>query len=1294
MQSGNRDSHGRNEMWTPPNISVTDALISNALKQISLNNNGDDLFDIVDIEGGQAIAPNEDLPLQASNFKITSADEQITADETNACSVKVVRDFINDIDTRLLENYMTETECDSKYLTKNGWIAGHYDDPATEGYSKTEVDSALSNKANSSDVYTKAQVDSALSTKANSADVYTKAQVDEAIAAIDTGVTEEELNAKLEAYATKDWVEAAISSGGDVGPMVASQTGSYESMTQYSYVDFTATPTTSSPMHLFDSFARNHYNEGYRSSYYLQSAKFSIKGYNSETGQYDQYIDWDHVMKELECRMVVYKSIHYYDEEEEEEEYEEITEDLGLMVLFCDREADKYYAKGICQTVDDPESYYIHLQFARKSTATHIPDKLEIKWVFDSETSMIENPFVRVIKENNNDGFVTEKKLDEVQTNIANTYLTKSNAQTTYATKTYVDDSIANIPDQGLVTLNVPIETQSLSVTIADGATDAHTTNPLIEIPADDSKTKNIKVTLNCTITSNSTDISHNLDDYTFQLKDQTGHLCCTLNSIYESENSTDYTSLQGQFSGTFTSSNNRISLYITRVASTPAESIVMTATDTNIGTASLVIGGYITKAYADEHYASKDTPTVMNITNYDDSTHTTNKTTYDFGPDFSININGELAFKVTLKVGGSPAVQMATAAITTALQFGLEQISSNNDAYTSDIYNAIGLNQSSALTNYSNWVSNYSRYDDNDITLDNFVITAALAEQRYLKSADLSNYYTKTETDNAISTAISQIPTAPASLLQWTAGAYTMKFMPETVESQGDVNTSLNLKVGNSTLARIATSPTAMPTLSSIHAHSIKPVNGIEFGKNLDNTAQLTQWSGTITNIANDNYDSTTYSSADLDTIVPSLKFLNAQNYTKIQVDSAITSHIGALDAKFVSQESSNPLRKITWDSMQLTLYTRNAPTDNWTPKISIIPSSVTGTSQITVGRIYLNSECSTSGDCIQSILTSSSSKSSVDSALTTGGYINQYYAAKNGSVKSLYWTGTIEGENYEFKVEPDGTSGNEQNLRFLKKGENDQYFTYASNFKFSNGSFFSGYVCPATALVFGKMRDGSDNSNRWNAAIEEIATSAYIANRNTLPYSNFTNRDALLPTLKVLEDNYYTKTEVDAKIPSVARTRFTDSSSGTKMTQTISAQTYYAELFYRNTPTELKTGNWNAMFIFRWSDNDTTIDWNLLCPAFTVDANREIVYTDSNNVEHTTGGGYFTTSPCMREYRNSGSFKCCRSVMQGIIFQPTIPDGSTLVSDRIVVRYTNCSTVSCGTWGEVSSTVSGVPM
>ena len=813
--SGANIAYGKNNMWSSSSIGVTQALIRNA---VNLNNNGDDLFDVVD----DKITPNEDLPLQASNFKITSTDEKIMADETNACSVKVVRGLISDIDNNLVENYMTETECDSKYLVKNGWIDGHYSDPATSGYSVAEVDAALSTKANSADV------DAALSTKANSADV----------------------DAKLEAYATKDWVEAAISSGSDIGPMVASQTGSYQSNTQYSYADFNASPTTSSPMHLFDSLNRNHYNVGYRSSYYLKSAKFIIKGYNSETGAYDQDIYWEYVMKELECRMAV------------------DNEDLGLMVMFYDADTYEFYAKGICQTADDPENYYIHLQFARKSTATHIPDKIKIKWTLDSETSMIENHYVRVIKENNNSGYVTEA-------NIASTYLSKTQATNSYYTKAQVDEAISNIPDGGMATIEHPIQSQTL--TSNSGSIN------LIELA--ESETMNtIKVNINCTITSDGTDITHNLDGYSFSIKDTSNNTLCTLNSIYETNGTT---TLEGSYTSQITSSNKQLVLSIT-----PAESIVLTTTAPNIGTVTQTISGYITKIYADEHYASKDTPTVMNITNYDESTHTTNRTTYDFGPDFSVKFGLDVALKVTFKTG-SPVVQMASAAISTLLQFGLDKLTggltASNDAYQMDIHNVIGTSQLEALNDFNTWVSSYSRYSGT--SLNNFLITAAAAEQRYLKSADMSNYYTKAETDSAISTAM--IP----DKLAWSAGAYPLEFK---AESNSDTESSLNLKINGSTIGKILTKP-ATEQISNIYVHKVYPQTSINFGYDVHGTEQLNQWRSTITNVANDNYSATSYSSADLDTVVPSLKYLQNQVYTKIQVDNIKNNIESAANNKYL---------------------------------------------------------------------------------------------------------------------------------------------------------------------------------------------------------------------------------------------------------------------------------------------------------------------------------------------------------------------------------------------------------
>lgn len=706
--SGANLAYGKNNMWSSSSIGVTEALIRNA---VNLNNNGDDLFDVVD----DKIVPNADLPIQASNFKITSSDEDIVADNSNACSVGVVRDFIDDIDTKLLENYMTETECDSKYLTKNNW-SGSYTDPLTAGYSKAEVDSTFA---------TQSTVNTINNNLTNN--YYDKTQVDDKLANID-----------LSDYATKEWVEAAISSGGDIGPIIATESGTFETLTDETYVDLNASPTISTSMHLYDAYNRNHYNEGFKSSYFLKSAKFTVKGYNTATGEYDQPVSDEGFRKELLFYGRAVKSVPDEVEEGEQQTQHIEYEDLDLLVLFDDGDDStwKYYLKGLVQTSNDPDGYYIEFQVKRNPNAvTHLltHDKLRFKWIFDGDE--IVNNWVRIIKEINNDGFVTESHLNEVETNIANTYLTKLNAQTTYATKTYVDDSISGIPDAGMKTIVHPIEAQTLTIT--SGQVD------LIEL--DESETINtIQFDIECTITSNGTDITHNLDNYSFQIKDNSNQTLCTLNSIYQ----TSDTKLSGSYSGQITSSNKQLSLYVE--TPTIEETIVLTASNSSLGTITQIISGYISKTYADEHYASKDTPTVVNINNYDESSHTTNKTTYDLGPDFTIKFDSLIGITVKMK-SKKPVVQMATAAITTILQFGLDKLTSgsltaSNDAYESDIYNVIGTSQLAALTDFATWVSSYSRYSGT--TLNNFLITAAAAEQRYLKSTDMTNYYTKTDAD------------------------------------------------------------------------------------------------------------------------------------------------------------------------------------------------------------------------------------------------------------------------------------------------------------------------------------------------------------------------------------------------------------------------------------------------------------------------------------------------------------------------------------------------------------------
>ena len=83
-------------------------------------------------------------------------------------------DVTNDIEDALDEytdwvegNYYTKTEVNTRLSDKAD---------ASTTYTKTEVDTALQSKANANGVYTKTEADTLLSAKANASDVYTKSE--------------------------------------------------------------------------------------------------------------------------------------------------------------------------------------------------------------------------------------------------------------------------------------------------------------------------------------------------------------------------------------------------------------------------------------------------------------------------------------------------------------------------------------------------------------------------------------------------------------------------------------------------------------------------------------------------------------------------------------------------------------------------------------------------------------------------------------------------------------------------------------------------------------------------------------------------------------------------------------------------------------------------------------------------------------------------------------------------------------------------------------------------------------
>ena len=376
-------------------------------------------------------------------------------------------------------------------------------------------------------------------------------------------------------------------------------------------------------------------------------------------------------------------------------------------------------------------------------------------------------------KANSSDVYLKSEVYSSEQSDA--TFLSKTQAQSDYATKVYVNDEFDS---RSSTTNDHSIEAAYLSFDFPDGETTEYL--EIFRLPISPAGSR-ITVNIECTITSNGTDITHDLDNYEFKLGDQTGPLF-TMESIYEDESTKLYISY---LCGEVTSSNNYLRLYVNRANSSGAESIVLTGLDGGyVGEVSQVTSGYITKAYADAHYASKDSPTSITINNYDYSTHTTEETVYDFGPDFTIKIGLQFGFGVGRRFR-RPIVQLGMTALGGLLSFGLNHLFSPNQlgasgSYQHDIYNVIGLNQDAAFTDFNSWIRNYGDYSD--ATLDNFLISAAEAEARYLKSSSLNNYYTKSESDNKF-----------VSKTELETDFYTKDDCDDTFVKKGDPVTYLN---------------------------------------------------------------------------------------------------------------------------------------------------------------------------------------------------------------------------------------------------------------------------------------------------------------------------------------------------------------------------------------------------------------------------------------------------------------------------------------------------------------------
>lgn len=95
MYSAYNSSLEKNQMMTPPTIGLTSSIVNDKLSNITLEDNSNGLFSMN--EDNTAIQTKDGVPLEASQFKITSSNTEINSDDTNAvnksyCDSNYIRD--------------------------------------------------------------------------------------------------------------------------------------------------------------------------------------------------------------------------------------------------------------------------------------------------------------------------------------------------------------------------------------------------------------------------------------------------------------------------------------------------------------------------------------------------------------------------------------------------------------------------------------------------------------------------------------------------------------------------------------------------------------------------------------------------------------------------------------------------------------------------------------------------------------------------------------------------------------------------------------------------------------------------------------------------------------------------------------------------------------------------------------------------------------------------------------------------------------------------------------------------
>ena len=162
----------KNQMFTPPIIGLTSSIVNDKLNNISLNdNNSSELFIIN--ETADAIQTKDNIPLEASQFVITGANEEIDANENNAVNKRYLSTKINSLEDKyfLKSNIINKDQTPSNETVYSSLsthtLLGEKSNTTYVDEELSKINQNIDLKANTEDVYDKTKIDYKLSLKAN-----------------------------------------------------------------------------------------------------------------------------------------------------------------------------------------------------------------------------------------------------------------------------------------------------------------------------------------------------------------------------------------------------------------------------------------------------------------------------------------------------------------------------------------------------------------------------------------------------------------------------------------------------------------------------------------------------------------------------------------------------------------------------------------------------------------------------------------------------------------------------------------------------------------------------------------------------------------------------------------------------------------------------------------------------------------------------------------------------------------------------------------------------------------------